>query len=155
MTQNINQFGQTPDVGDLDLQFPGQVLTCAVSGASADTFVPGQAVRLADVAGPGVPKVIALSANTQPAFGFVVRNLKDANYTANEALEVAIGKSVMFMTAGAAIVPGAKVEVVYTTNKVITAAGTNPMVGFALDKATADGQIIRVLVTTPANALVL
>lgn len=155
MAQNINQFGQTPEVGDLDLLYPGGVLTCMVNQGSSSTIVPGQPVRLADVAKGGVPKVIPLTANTQPTFGFAIRNLKDASYTDGDPLEVAWGRSVMFMTAGAAIVPGAKVEVVYTTNKVITAAGTNPMVGYALDKATADGDVIRVLITTPANALVL
>jgi hypothetical protein len=153
MTQNINSFVQTVEVGDLDLQEISSVLTCMVNPGSSSTIIPGQAVKLANVAKGGVPKVIPLAANTDPTFGFAVRNLKDANFTDGKAVEIAWGGSVMYMTAGAAINPGAKVEVVYTTNKVITAAGTNPMVGFALDKATADLDIIRVLLRTPGNTL--
>lgn len=153
MTQLINQFAQTPEVGDCEgLR---EVISAQVNVGASATIVPGQAVKLANVAKGGVPKVIPLAANTDATFGFMVRNLKDANAVDGDILEVAIGRTIMFMTAGAAIVPGAKVEVVYSTNKVITAAGTNPMVGFALDKATADGDIIRVLITTPANTLVL
>lgn len=153
MVQNINQFGQSPEVGDLDLLEVSSVLTCMVNPGSSSTIVPGQAVRLANVAKGGVPKVIPLTANTQATFGFMLRNLKDANRTDGQPLEIAISGSFMYMTAGAAIVPGAKVEVVYTTNKVITAAGTNPLIGFAIDQATADGDIIRVLIRTPGNVL--
>lgn len=153
MTQNINQFGQTPEVGDLDLKEISSVLTGMVNPGASATIVPGQAVKLANVAKGGVPKVIPLAANTDVTFGFAIRNLKDINFVDGDALEVAIAGSIMFMTAGAAIVPQAKVEVVYTTNKVITAAGTNPLIGFALDKATADGDIIRVMVRTPGNVL--
>lgn len=149
MTQALNQFAQTPEVGDLDLQHPGNVFSCAVASTQATALVPGQAVKLADVAG-GAPKVIGLAANTDKSFGFVVRNLKDAQFAAGATLEVCAGGAVMWMTAGAAISRGANLEVVYTTNKVITNAGTNPVIGQALDKASADGDIIRVLVRTPA-----
>lgn len=148
MAQNINQFGQTPEQGDLDLTYGGEVITCQVASTQVVNLVAGQAVKLADVAG-GVPKVVALSGNTDVTFGFVVRNIKDVDFAAQDYLEIAIQGSVQYMTAGAAIARGATVEAVTSTNKVITAAGTNPIIGFALGKATADGELFRVYVLTP------
>lgn len=148
MVQNINQFGQTPEAGDLDLTFGGEVLTCQVASTQVTALVPGQAVKMADVAG-GVPKVVSLAADTDVTFGFVVRNLKDATYPALSYLEIAIQGSVEYMTSGAAIARGAMVEVVSATNKVITAAGTNPVAGFAIGKATATDELIRIFVLTP------
>lgn len=145
---DINQFAISQVQGALDLSINSSVMTCAVDAAETTSLVAGQPVKLATTGG-GVPKVLALTANTDKSFGFVVRNLKDASRQAGEALEVAMCGSVMYMTAGAAINPGAKIEVVYTTNKVITNAGTNPIVGVALDKAAADGDLIRVLVVNP------
>lgn len=144
----INQFGLSSVQGQIDLIGLGSnVITCQVDNAQATSLAQGQAVKLATTAG-GVPKVIGLAANTDVSFGFVARNVKDAAYPANSYCEVALINSVMWMTSGAAITRGAKLEVVYTTNKVITNAGTNPVVGFALDTATGADQLIRVYIIT-------
>lgn len=144
----MNQFNISQVQGSLDLQ-NGVVLSCVVDAAETTQIVAGQAVKLATTGG-GTPKVLALTANTQGTFGFVVRNLKDVSRGAGETLEVAIKGSVMYMTAGEAINPAQMVEVVYTTNKVIVSDGVNPIVGMALDKASADGDLIRVLIETPS-----
>jgi hypothetical protein len=150
MTQNVNQFAQTPEQGFLDLQTGmNNVLNCAVSLSESATLIAGQPVKLEDSAG-GVPKVLALAANTDSTFGFVVYNQKDTGFTAGMGVSIAIKGTVMTMEAGAAIARGAPVQVVYTTNKVITSAGVNPRVGFALDKAAADTDLIRVYIETPA-----
>lgn len=153
MTQNVNQFAQTPEQGFLDLQ-TGQsnVLNGGISLSEAGTLIAGQAVKMEDSAG-GVPKFLKLAANTDKTFGFVVYNQKDTGFTAGMGASIAIDGSVMYMTAGAAIARGAKLEVVYTTDKVITSAGTNPVVGIALDKAAADTDLIRVLIQTPNKSL--
>lgn len=143
MTQNINQFVQTPEPGDVDLQFHGSVVSGMVVSSQVVDLVAGQAVKLVDNASP-IPAFASLAADTEAAFGFVVRNLKDQDFPAYSRLEIAMPGTVIYMTAGAAIARGAKVEVVSATNKVITNAGTNPVVGFAYDKAAADGDLIRV-----------
>lgn len=148
MAQNINQFGQTPEVGDLDYGIPGHVISCAVGPSVTPALLPGQAVKLID-AGGKIIQVTPITANTDKTFGVLVRNLKDATYPANAPVEVAMAGSVMFLTAGAAIARGSYLEVVAASGKVITNAGTNPVFGFALDKATADGDIIRVYLRTP------
>ncbi len=147
MSLDINQFAQTPVQGMIDLSFQGSVISAQVGSAQATALVAGQAVKLATTAG-GVPKVIGLAANTDVSWGFVLRNLKDANFPAFAAVEIALQNTVVWMTAGAAITRGAKLEVVYTTNKVITNAGTNPVVGYAFDTASGDGALIRVYVLT-------
>lgn len=147
-----NQFAMQTVQGQMDLQFHGSVVSCQVDAAQATALVPGQAVKLATTAG-GVPKVIALAANTDQPFGFVSRNLKDQNYSAGDRVEIAQFGSVMYMTAGAAIVRGASVEVSNAAVKVITAAGVNPTSGFAYDTAAADGDLIRVFLQAPFAAV--
>lgn len=149
MTITSNMFAMKTTQGDLDLQYRGSVITCEVSASQATALVAGQAVKMEDSAG-GLPKVLALAANTESSFGFVVRNLKDQSFAAKAAVEIAMQGSVMFMTASAAIARGAKLEVIYTTNKVKTNAGTNPVMGFAIDKAAGDGDLIRVYVLSPS-----
>lgn len=152
MTITPNQFSMVTTQGDLDLQFQGSVATMQVSANQATALVAGQAVKLEDAAG-SPPPVVALAANTDSSFGFVVRTLKDIEFDTLAAVEVAMAGSVMQMTTGAAIARGAKLEVVYTTNKVITNAGTNPVMGFALDKATGADELIRVYILTPSYGL--
>jgi hypothetical protein len=53
----------------------------------------------------------------------------------------------MFMEASAAIARGADLEIVPTGVKVVTKT-TGTSIGRALDKATADGDLIRVLIKT-------
>lgn len=143
----MNQFTISQVQGAATLT-PANVLSCVVDSTETTQLVGGQPVKLSTTS-TAVPKVLALTANTDKSFGFVLRNLKDISRGAGETLEVARYGTVMYMTAGAAINAGAKIEVVYTTNKVITNAGTNPIVGIALDKAFADGDLIRVEIVNP------
>lgn len=152
MALNINQFALTPVQGQMDLEFAGSVISCQVDNDQATALIAGQAVKLSTDAG-GVPKVLGLAANTDASFGFVARNLKDQNFPTLAAVEIAQFNSCMWMTAGAAITRGASLEVVYTTNKVITNAGTNPVVGYALDTALANGDLIRVVIQAPYAAV--
>lgn len=148
MTLNINQFKLTPVQGLMqNLGSGSNVFTMQIDPNSSATYVPGQAVKIVNTAG-GVPQVTALTANTDEAVAFICYDQKNPNWTGGDYVEVALYGSVMYMTAGAAINRFAKVEVVYNTNKVIANAGTNPVVGFAFDKALADNDLIRVYIQT-------
>lgn len=149
MTLAINQFAQTQIQGAMDLDTNPCVITGQVDAAQATPLVAGQAVKGTTTAG-GLPKFVALASNADKAFGFVVRNLKDANFPALSNFELAFNDSVMYMTANAAITRFSNVEVVTSNNSVITNAGVNPAIGIALDTATASGQLVRVLIKTPA-----
>jgi Uncharacterized conserved protein (DUF2190) len=153
MTLSPNQFSQTTVQGQLDLKSGGNnVVSCQVDAAQATPLVAGQAVKLATTAG-GVPKVIALAANTDQPFGFVSRNLKDQNFPANAPVEIALFGSAMYMTAGGAITRGASVEVSNAAVKVVTSGGINPVSGFAFDTASNDGDLIRVYIQAPFSAV--
>lgn len=150
MALNPNLFNMQQEQGNIALsgQSNGVVISATVKSDEATALIPGQAVKLVDIAG-GQIIVTATTANTDKPFGFVFGNIKDVAFAANDRVEIACQNSVMVMTAGAAIARGALLEVVYTTKKVITNAGTNPVCGFTLDKAAADGDLVRVLITPP------
>lgn len=150
MALSPNQFSQTPEVGYLDLQTGlNNVYSAVHKAGEATALIPGQPVKLVDSLTP-IPAVEACDADTEIPWGLVVRNLKDADFPANARLEVARAGTVMFLTAGAAIARGANVSYQVATGKVITQASTDTITGQALDKATADGQIIRVIINPAA-----
>jgi hypothetical protein len=140
-----NQYKMQPVQGDLDLLTQSSVISCQVDAAQATPLVAGQAVKLAATAG-GAPRVLAAAANDS-IFGFVVRNLKDVNFPAYARVEIAQAGSTMWMTANAAITRGTSVELFTSTNRVITAAGANTIVGYALDAAVNSGDQFRVHIT--------
>lgn len=151
MALNPNQFAQTPEVGYLDLQTNGNnVVTCVHLAGQSTALVPGQAVKQADNY-TDIPSVQA-STIAEVAYGVVVRNPKDANYAAGENLEVARVGTTMFMQASAAIARGANVQYDPATNKVATKTSTNGILGYAFDKAAADGDIIRVVINPASGA---
>jgi len=120
-----------------------------VSANQATALVAGQPVLVENSTG-GAPKILALSSNTDTANGFVVRNLKDANFPAFARVEVAMEGSVMYLNSGGAINRFTAVEAVQgTPGNVIAWGGVNPVVGFAYDEATASNQLIRVFIKLP------
>ena len=154
MTQNSNQREQNSEQGQLDLAINPAVMSAFIALTETETLVPGTPVKLADIAG-GVPRLLVATADTDAIFGYLVRNFKDQSWVAGEHCEVAFAGSVMYMTAGAAIARGANVEYDVSAVKVITAAGVNPVTGIALDKATADGDLVRVLILVPTGSEVV
>lgn len=156
MALNSNQFKIQPVQGEMDMQVPGTVITCQVDAAQATALVAGQAVKLATTAG-GVPKVLSLATDYEGVFGFVSRNPKDADYSASKAVEIATNDSWMYMTASGAITRGSRVVAVTASNKVAAYANDSAtIIGMAMDTAAADGDLIRVAISTPSavsNAL--
>lgn len=151
-TLGPNMFRMVPVQGGLDLEFAGSVITARVSPNQATPLIAGQAVKLDTAITGGVPAVVALAADTDSPIGFVARNLKDASDAANANFELALDGTVMWMTASAAITRGDKLQTVIASNKVATNAGTNPIVGWALDAAAGDGSVFRAYILAPAYA---
>lgn len=151
MSQNPNQFSQSVVKGLADLRLSPSVISCRVDAAQAVALIAGQCVKLKDVAG-GSPVIEAIADDEDKVFGVVLYNIKDSSFSANEAVEVAFDGSVVYMEAGAAIARGADVMPVVTGSKVATAAGNDKaIIGIALDKAAADGDLIRVLIGKKYN----
>ena len=145
MALNPNQFIQTPSPGYLDLQTGLNNVISGIMNTGLTAVPVATAVKIVDNFNP-IPAVTPFTANTDALWGFIAVNIKDASYSAGDRVEIARSGTVMQMTAGGAIARGAKVEYAFASNKVITSAGTNTVVGVAFDKAGADGDIIRVII---------
>lgn len=150
MVQNPNQFAQTPEVGQLDLQNGGNnVISCIHKVGETTPLVAGQAVKLVD-SYTDIPSVEACDADTEIPWGFVVRNLKDPDFPAEARLEVARVGTVMFVNAGAAFARGANISYQVATGKFIAQASTDTISGQAFDKSGADNTIVRMIINPAA-----
>lgn len=150
MTQSLNQFAQSTEKGVLDLALNPNILSCRIAAGSASDFVAGTAVTLSDVTGKIL--VVDKAAIDDDILGFVVYSAKKSVPVAGDFIEVAISGSVMQMEASAAIARGADLQIVVASDKVATAATVGAtIVGKALDKAAADEDLIRVIISTGIN----
>ena len=145
MVQTSNQFELTVEKGQLILDSNINVLNAQVSTNEAATLVPAQAVKLENAAGEQIP-VIKVAAITDVIFGFIPYNVRTDEYVALDQIKIAGNGEIMEMEAGAAIARGAELELVLTGNKVVTQA-TGTVVGVAIGKAAASGDIIKVRIT--------
>lgn len=146
---NINQFKQSPVKGQQDMSFNSNTVSCQVASDEAVALIAGQAVKMVDSAG-GVPKVTAVTDDADDVFGFINYDVKSPNFPANARCEVsALRDNCMIMEAGAAIGRWGEVMVSVADKKVIAATSNNRIVGRAYDKATADGDLIRVVIMLP------
>jgi len=152
MTQSINQFSQAPEKGSSDLQTQPNTIPCQVLSTEAVALVPGQAVVISDTAG-GAPVVTLAATDTDEIFGVVITDFKDSDFPASAPVEIASDYNVVYLEAGAAIARGARVQYEVTGEKVITAVTGKTVVGNALDKAAADGDLIRVMIKIVLVAL--
>lgn len=149
----LNQFSQVDVQGSLDAQSRGgTILSCTVSTNQSTPLIPGQAIMIDTAASSGEPKIVALSANTDEADGFVIFNMKDKNALTYGKAEVAMFGTIMYMTSNAAITHNRRVEVNVSDNTVGPAQGINPVIGWALDSASASGQLVRVFITTESSS---
>lgn len=155
MAQNMNQFTQTPVVGDIDLATTDRanVFTCRFIDASATagtTLVPGEGVNLVDLGASdsaGPPIVDERAANTDAIFGINIYKTEKNAAESGDRVQIARAGSVIFMNAGAAIARGASVELVLATPGNVITQSTGTTLGLCLDKATAANDLVRILIT--------
>lgn len=146
MTQTSNQFAQTTEKGLLSEAINHNIFNVRIDPASVATLNGGAPIKIVDVAGEQIIVDLATAA-ADDIFGFLPIGIKKNEFVAGDLYEVAINMSVMYMEASAAIARGADLEILPAGVKVVTqSAGTS--IGRALDKATADGDLIRVLIKT-------
>lgn len=154
MAQNINSFAQTPELGMLDQRFNFNTISCLVDTTESGSLVAGQAVKVVDSA-DGVPKVVAVEADTDEVFGFVNYDIKSKEYIAGDALEISQAGNVIYLLSTAAISRGAQVGLDESTvggvQPLSSSSGAN-IVGWAMDKAAGSGELIRVKVSCPSFA---
>lgn len=148
MTLTSNQFQRSNIKGRLDEILNINQFRCIVASTETATLIPGDPVKIKDVAGSliVVEKATAL---TDDIFGFVTYSVDINEYVAGDILQVASCDCVMVMEASAAIARGVAVQVDYSTGKIATKTGTNTAIGIALEKASGDTSLIKVWIKTP------
>ena len=154
-SQNPNQFAQSAVLGMLDLRFNPNTVAVQIDASETAILYAGQAVKMVDSAG-GVPKVIACSADADQVLGFLNYNIKNVGYSAGDAAEISMNGNCQFLRATAAIARGARVCLDILTIggvKPVSGSGGERIVGWAYDKATNAGDMIRVMVQTPSFAV--
>ena len=145
MTQNVNQFGMSLEKGLLTLS-KDNLFDAKIDDTSIEIIPSGSAVKITDTTDAQITVDLATDA-ADDIFGFVVYESRKNSFAAKDFVRVACINSVMQMEASAAIARGATLEIEPTGEKVVTrTSGT--LIGRALDKASADGDLIRVLIST-------
>lgn len=153
MALNQNQLVQQPVQGQMDLRFNSNVLSVQVDVTSAGGLIPGQPVKMVDSVG-GIPKVVECASDADDVLGFIAFDIKSAKFDAGDRCEIALvdGAGCMYMTSAAAIARKAQLAIVFGTPgqvQTAVAASGKTVVGYAFDKATAAGQLIRVMMLPP------
>ena len=150
MALSQNQFAQTVIQGVCTLMLQPNTISCEIDASSAGSLVSGQPMKMVDSAG-GIPKIVEIAADTDDIFCFINYNQKNAVFNAGDKVEVSMFRgNIQWMTASAAISRNAKVMAVLSGVKVATATVGKTVVGRALDKASTNGDLIRVLIDLPA-----
>lgn len=150
--QNVNAFAQSPQLGMIDLRFDGNTVSVQIDTSQATALYAGAAVKIVDSA-DGVPKVIGCSAAADEVLGFINYNIKNKTFVAGDAAEISMAGNVIYLYATAAIARGIQVVLDLTTNGgvgPVSGSGGEDIVGWAYDKASAAGQLIRVFLKTPS-----
>lgn len=158
--QYMNQFAQTSVRGAMDELLNYNIITAKLNNTD-ETQITSAGDLVKFVAGAsGIPVVAEVgaseTASNNTLYGFIVKDLKSSEYTSGLTLGVAGDYCVMQMITEEVINSGARVAYDATTttptntgkviNNPTTATAGQIACGFALDSATAVGQLIRVLI---------
>lgn len=153
--QSQNQFLQSPIVGQLDLRFNVETVSVEIDLTQATPLVAGSAVKIVDSI-DGIPKVVGCAANSDACVGFLNFDVKSQSFNAGDRAEMSGAGNVMYLVATGAISRFKQVTLDLTyvggVAQAVTSSG-NSIVGYAYDKATVAGQLIRVHLKTPSFAV--
>ncbi len=153
----MNAFKPGAFKGTVDLRQGGSIVSAQIDVTSTigevTGLVAGTPVKLVNSAG-GIPKVIECDADTDDVFGFIVYDVKASKYLRLDRCEILTGRGgVMYMEANAAIARNAKIALLISGFKVITATATDRIIGRSFDKPIAQGEMFRVTVDLPGEIL--
>ena len=146
MAQNLNQFQQTAERGEIALLTANSpVISAVVDSTETGTLKAGDAVKLVSTSA-GIPHVVKSASGDTTIAGFVVLNpVKNDGIVKGDRVEIAITGAFIYAVASTSINAGASLDYNYSTGKVAT-ANSGIACGVALDAAAADGDLIRVAV---------
>lgn len=147
MTQLQNQFQQNSEVGMLTLAPNFNVIPVGIDKTVTGTLLSGQAVKV--VVNTNKQLTVAAATSTSDVFfGFIPFSRGLSNFKKLQTIEIACGGTVILLRAGAAITKFSQVMVggSLTAPAVVLATTGKVVVGVALDRAAALGDLIRVQV---------
>lgn len=147
-----NQFVIAPFLGMTDLRMNTNTVAVQIDASEAGTLYAGSAVKIYDSAG-GVPKVVKCAANSDDVFGFINFDIKSKQFVAGDKCEISQSGNVMYLYATAAIARGAQVQLDLSSPGGVapkTGSSGADLVGYAFDKATVAGDLIRVRLASPS-----
>jgi len=145
-----NQFSIHPLKGTLTL-FPNvNLVDCQVDATEAGTIVAGDPLVIVDTAGSVIK--VKKAAISDKFLGCVPYSVKGNEYVAQDMIRVAMDYCCLQMEASAAIGAGIEVQLDPATGKVAPQTGTNTVIGDALGKAAADGDLIPVMIKVALKA---
>lgn len=127
----------------------GQSYQCQAYTEDNAKLVVGDFVKLKDVVNVSTPVVEKISATTDEPFGVIAYNAVKNEFENGDMLTVCSDYTILALEASAAISAGSKVMPVIAEQKVATATATNYAIGIALQKASATGDLIDVLIKKP------
>lgn len=104
MAQNLNQFQQTAERGQIALLCANSpVISAVVDSTETGTLKAGDAVKLVSTS-TGIPHVVKVASGDTTCAGLVVFNpVKNDEIKAGDRVEIAITGAFMYMVASAAI----------------------------------------------------
>lgn len=148
MALNQNQFTLASIKGSKIHGGTSQVMSVQFYSATAtDVLTAGEFVILDSATPAGSMPRVKVGANANAEFfGVVLTNPIVESFSVGEKLEIGIYGSVVVMEASEAISVGVSVAYDPTSKKINAHGAGEKAVGIALSKASADGDLIRVLV---------
>jgi len=152
LTQNPNQFKQSPLLGQPTDQVQPNTQNMMIDVTETATLRAGQAVKFAPTVAGGPPKVLACTADTDQVCGYINFNPQKNTYVAGDRVQVSGQGNVLFLSASTAIARGVQVCLetdAYGSVKAATGATAARIVGYALDVAEA-GDTIPIFLLTPS-----
>jgi len=145
-----NQFNQRQAVGELALTTNpnANVMTVVWQPGGTGTMVPGSGVLLDDLGASDysgiAPLIDKRAADANPIEGILIADTKKATKDPGDVLSIAKQGTVIWMLANAAILRGAKLALVLAKPGYVVTLTAEALCGKALDKATAQDDLIRV-----------
>jgi hypothetical protein len=148
MALNQNQFALETLKGSKIAGEVSNVMSVQFYSATAsDVILPGELVVLSSATPAGEMPYVAVGADETAAyFGVVLTNPIVESFAVGEKLEIGILGSVVVCEADGALSVGAELAYDPAAKKVTALGAGEKLVGLALSKAAADGDLIRVLV---------
>ena len=159
MSVNLNDFSISPAVGDVDLAHStGESIISVRFGyeETAGDVEAGEGVILADLGAndtPGAPIVAIRASEIVPIYGVKIRNTKKAKVEGGDVFVIAKRGAVVRVKAAGALARGTEVTLTLATPGQVKAVSTKTPLGITLDKAAAEGDIVRVELTCDGIAV--